>query len=178
MAGVSLRSWDPCWKTCMSTAPSLRDCQQASSNLSLFLPQLSRWLWHQPKQGHLLQRTVLHQLPRAHLDAVLDHRASRIPGLQVHRRLQAAQAQLRLRGAEVYGVRERPTTHHVPGEEGGLHRDRSGWIPKYDCRKMCLHNGQCFYSMKSCRTTATVILWLWWSIIGISYCFVIGVWYI
>lgn len=113
-----------------------------STNLSILssLHQFSRRL--QPEQGHLLQGAVLHQLPRPHLDPVLDHRAGRLPGLQVHRELQAAEAQLRLRREAVHGVRERPAAHHVPGEEGRVHGDRGGRVPQHDRGEVRLHHGQ------------------------------------
>lgn len=136
-----------CNKEILGLGPFLS--QQSSNFLHPFFPQFSWRLWRQQKQRHLLQRTVLHQLPCSHLDTVLDHRTSRLPGLQVHRRMQAAQTQLRLWGEAVHSSRERPITHHVPGKEGGLHWDRSGWIPQYDCREVCLHDGQCLHSMKS-----------------------------
>lgn len=129
----------------------------AISHPRSFPPQFSRRLRRQPKQRRLLQGAVLRQLPRPHLDAVLDHRARGLPGLQVHRRLQAAQAQLRLRGEAVHSVWERPVTHHVPGEEGGLHWDRSGRIPQYDRGEVCLHDGQCLHSMKSWKTAVVFL---------------------
>lgn len=130
----------------------LRHSSHLTFLLFSFPPQFSWRLRPPPEQRHLLQGAVLHQLPRSDLDAVLDHRARRLPGLQVHRRLQTAQAQLQLRGEAVHGVGERAATHHVPGEEGGLHRDRSGWIPQHDRREMRLHDGQCLHSMKWWRT--------------------------
>lgn len=108
--------------------------------------QFSRRL--QPEQGHLLQGAVLHQLPRPHLDPVLDHRAGRLPGLQVHWELQAAQAQLRLRREAVHGVRERPAAHHVPGEEGRVHGDRGGRVPQHDRGEVRLHHGQRLHRLK------------------------------
>lgn len=62
--------------------------------------------------------------------------------------VQAAQAQLRLRGAEVYHRGERPAAHDVPGQEGRLHGDRSGRVPQHDRGVMCLHYGQHLHSLK------------------------------
>lgn len=126
--------------------------QQPPNPLSLFLLQFSWRLRPEPEQRHLLPGAVLHQLPGPHVDAVLDHRARRLPGLQVHRRLQAAQTQLRLRGEAVHGVGERPAAHHVPGEEGRLHRDRGGRVPQHDRGEVRVHHGQRLHSMKSWKT--------------------------
>lgn len=91
----------------------------------------------------MLQGAVLHRLQLAHLDSVLDHRARRVPGLQVHRRLQTAPAQPRLRGAALRGVGELHAAHHVPGEEGGgPHGDRGGRVPQHDRGEVCVHAGQ------------------------------------
>lgn len=94
---------------------------------------------------HLLPAETLCQLPRACLDAVLDHRAGRVPGLPVLGGLPAAPqpaAALRLRGAHLRRGGELPAPHDVPCQEGQPHGDRSGRVSQHDRREVQLRDGR------------------------------------